>query len=352
MAILSRDKFDARVLKLVNVERAKVKLKPLTLVGELDTTADKYAKRMATGDFFSHQDPVNGTRPWDRAEKEGYNRWTRVAENIAAGYSSPEEVVKGWMRSPGHRANILNANYEHIGIGYHYMPNDRGSSNWNHYWVQVFGAGDPTPGRYQAESNRVRSVQKISNPSDIDQLLTGTAQADTLSGLAGNDTLRGGRGNDRLLGNEDNDVLVGGFNQDVLLGGSGSDRLSGGADNDFLKGGVVAASNAQDVDTLTGGLGADQFVLGESQGQLYDDAQDNSAGTQTYALIRDFKESEGDRILLHGDASDYVLGSSPTGVPSGKAIFLKTPGQDELVAIVRGETSGLNLNSVSFRYLS
>ena len=93
-------------------------------------------------------------------------------------------------------------------------------------------------------------------------------------------------------------------------------------------------------------------MVGERKGQLYDDAQDNTGGRDNYALIRDFRQTEGDRILLHGASSDYRLGSSPSGVPNGTAVFLKTPGQDELVAIVRGETSNLNLNSSAFRYLA
>jgi hypothetical protein len=62
-----------------------------------------------------------------------------VGENIAAGQTTPEQVVQGWINSPGHRANMLSNNYTEIGIGYEFLANDTGSVNYNHYWAQVFG---------------------------------------------------------------------------------------------------------------------------------------------------------------------------------------------------------------------
>ena len=59
-----------------------------------------------------------------------------VGENIAAGYSSPEAVVEGWMNSPGHRANILEAEFTHIGVGYEYLP----GTTYKYYWSQEFAA--------------------------------------------------------------------------------------------------------------------------------------------------------------------------------------------------------------------
>jgi uncharacterized protein YkwD len=47
--------------------------------------------------------------------------------------------VDGWMKSPGHRGNILSPNYEEIGIGYYYKPNDGGDAPFGHYWTQAFG---------------------------------------------------------------------------------------------------------------------------------------------------------------------------------------------------------------------
>jgi hypothetical protein len=57
--------------------------------------------------------------------------WTYVGENIAMGYTSPEDVMDGWMNSQGHRNNILNSRYKYIGVGYYY-------ANGYEYWVQLF----------------------------------------------------------------------------------------------------------------------------------------------------------------------------------------------------------------------
>ncbi|UBF24763.1 CAP domain-containing protein [Kovacikia minuta CCNUW1] len=68
-----------------------------------------------------------------------------TGENIAAGYSTPEQVVQGWINSPGHRANLLNPSYTELGIGYYYLANDTGSVNYKSYWTQDFGSGDRNP---------------------------------------------------------------------------------------------------------------------------------------------------------------------------------------------------------------
>jgi uncharacterized protein YkwD len=48
--------------------------------------------------------------------------------------------MTGWMNSPGHRANILNCNFVHIGVGYYNYPEDSGTTNYYRYWTQVFGS--------------------------------------------------------------------------------------------------------------------------------------------------------------------------------------------------------------------
>ena len=126
-----------QVLELTNAERAKAGLKPLTLNPQLAQAADGHSDSMAADDFFSHTG-ADGSSVGDRIQETGY-QYSRAGENIAAGQRTAEEVVQGWMNSPGHRANILNADYTEIGIGYEYLANDTGSVNYNHYWTQVFG---------------------------------------------------------------------------------------------------------------------------------------------------------------------------------------------------------------------
>lgn len=169
-----------------------------------------------------------------------------------------------------------------------------------------------------------------------------------VEGTAGNEHLVGDDRNQRIYGRKGNDWLVGNGGRDALYGGPGSDRLWGGKGRDIL---VGAWNGRGEKDVLTGGQNNDLFVLGTKDRALYDDRRANSLGLQDYALVADFRRSEGDVIQL-SDKFDYRLGRTPNGVDSGKAIFIDNPGgrADELIAVVRG-LKGLGLNSGAFTYV-
>lgn len=130
--------FAARVVDLVNRRRIDVGCPSLAVDARLTAAAQGHSEDMGINDFFSHTGS-DGSLPWDRMEAEGYN-WSRAAENIAAGYPTPEDVVAAWMRSTGHRDNILNCALVDTGVGYVYLADDGGSVNYRHYWTQLFGA--------------------------------------------------------------------------------------------------------------------------------------------------------------------------------------------------------------------
>lgn len=119
----------AAVLKLVNVERAKVGCAPVTADTSLDKLAQAFSEDMAIRDFFDHTDP-DGHTPWDRAKAAGVSNLG--GENIARGQADADAVMTAWMNSEGHRANILNCDYKTLGIGVHYAP----GGPW---WTQDFG---------------------------------------------------------------------------------------------------------------------------------------------------------------------------------------------------------------------
>lgn len=119
--------FEKEVLRLVNIERAEAKLAPLTLHVKLSEVARKKSQDMKDNNYFDHNSPVYGS-PFDMMKKFGIS-YTAAAENIAKGYATPAKVVNGWMNSDGHRKNILNSNYTHIGIGHVVSGN---------YWTQMF----------------------------------------------------------------------------------------------------------------------------------------------------------------------------------------------------------------------
>ncbi|MDU6263484.1 MAG: CAP domain-containing protein [Anaerocolumna aminovalerica] len=120
--------FASQVLKLVNAERVKGGLHELTMSSALTAPANKRAQEIKTQ--FSHTRP-NGTQ-WSTVLNE-YGISVRTAgENLAYGYNTPEAVVEGWMNSPGHRANIMNSNFNQIGIGVYK------DSNGTVYCTQLF----------------------------------------------------------------------------------------------------------------------------------------------------------------------------------------------------------------------
>jgi uncharacterized YkwD family protein/spore coat assembly protein SafA len=119
--------YETEVVRLVNIERAKNGLKPLTENWELSRVARYKSQDMHDRQYFDHTSPTYGT-PFNMMKNFGITYRT-AGENIAMGYRTPQAVVTGWMNSPGHRANILNANYTQIGVGYV----ADGS-----YWTQMF----------------------------------------------------------------------------------------------------------------------------------------------------------------------------------------------------------------------
>ena len=118
------------VLKLVNDERAKQNLKPLTLSAKLTDIATMKSKDMADKNYFDHTSPTYGS-PFQMLQDFGVT-YKAAGENIAAGQKSPEEVMNAWMNSSGHRANIMNANYTELGVGYYQ------GGQYGVYWTQLF----------------------------------------------------------------------------------------------------------------------------------------------------------------------------------------------------------------------
>ncbi|WP_052055671.1 polysaccharide deacetylase family protein [Myxosarcina sp. GI1] len=199
------------------------------------------------------------------------------------------------------------------------------------------------------------------------RVVMATSGSDRLEGEAGQDILAGHDGNDNLIGNGGNDVLNGGSGNDVIVGVDANAILPG----------------TNEIDTMSGGLGADRFVLGSRNKAFYNDGVSSNlgingligsswlsnlfltrnnnrfelryspnrpvTGLDDYALISDFSSAQGDVIQLGGNIFNYSLGAVPTGLPEGKAVFMNTNEGNELIAIVQGENN-LNLWSRSFQF--
>jgi uncharacterized YkwD family protein/spore coat assembly protein SafA len=119
-----------QVAKLVNQERAKNGLKPLTLNWQLSRVARYKSEDMRDKGYFSHTSPTYGS-PFDMM-KSFRITYSTAGENIAAGQTTAESVMTSWMNSPGHRQNILSPNYTEIGVGY------CTGGSYRYYWTQMF----------------------------------------------------------------------------------------------------------------------------------------------------------------------------------------------------------------------
>jgi len=219
------------------------------------------------------------------------------------------------------------------------------------------GTGNDT---LNGESGTDTLLGGLSNDTYV---VNSTTDIVTEGGNAGTDTVRSsvsyrlgsnlnnlaltGTGAINGTGNSLNNTLTGNAAANTLNGGGGNDTLSGGGGNDTLSGG---GSTVGEIDTLTGGAGGDRFILGNGTDVFYDDGNPTTAGRADYALITGFNTSE-DVIQLNGQQGNYRLGSSPTGLPAGTAIYRDKPGEepDELIGIVQG-SSNLSLDSDDFRF--
>ncbi|SDT18067.1 uncharacterized protein, YkwD family [Paenibacillaceae bacterium GAS479] len=117
--------FAQQVVSIVNQERAKQGLGALASDAALSKVAMDKAKDMYVNNYFSHTSPTYGS-PFDMMAANGI-KYNTAGENIAKGQRTPEEVMKAWMESPGHKANIMKSSYTSIGVAYH-----------NGVWVQMF----------------------------------------------------------------------------------------------------------------------------------------------------------------------------------------------------------------------
>jgi uncharacterized YkwD family protein/spore coat assembly protein SafA len=119
---------EQQVLTLVNQERAKAGIKPLSMDWELQRVARTKSQDMCQKGYFSHTSPTYGS-PFDMMKQFGISYRT-AGENIAKGQRSPQEVMNSWMNSSGHRANILKADFTHLGVGY-----EAGGNCWTQMFI-------------------------------------------------------------------------------------------------------------------------------------------------------------------------------------------------------------------------
>ncbi|KAL3665536.1 hypothetical protein V7S43_009571 [Phytophthora oleae] len=143
--------YASSMLASVNAQRASQGLPPLCLNTKLMAASKGHSVDMASKNYMSHTGSDGSTMAM-RVTATGY-KWTRVGENVAAGQVNVAAVMKSWMNSPGHRANIL-GDYTMLGTAYAYSS----GSTYGHYWTQNFGKGS-------TESCNFEDVEYVDTPT-------------------------------------------------------------------------------------------------------------------------------------------------------------------------------------------
>lgn len=120
------NQFEKQTHEIVNQERQKQGLAPLKCHANIVRESREWSKKQCARGSIGH-DGASG-----RIQATGLS-WSTWGENVAAGQSSPADVMRGWMNSPGHRANILKSAFTHLGVGYYNC-----GKGYKHYWTQLF----------------------------------------------------------------------------------------------------------------------------------------------------------------------------------------------------------------------
>lgn len=331
------------MLQLVNEARADQGLRPLVLEQNLNRSADAHSQWLLDNGRFTHDGP-NGSNAFDRMIAAGFDEgtsWT-WAENLGAEprrnagtyFDEVDTIFAGWLASPGHFANMMNANITVIGIGIveGVLPPQSGANVLGIMATQNFAAsngahdydirgtsGDDRLNGREGDDNIVllggndvvwsRGGHDYVEVGSGNDTVNAGAGNDTVEGHDGNDLLRGAAGNDDIFGDAGNDYLIGDAGVDVMMGGNGNDTLDGGDDNDVISGGGG-------FDLLQGGNGNDTMDGGPQADNLFASAGDDllTGGAGFDRLFGGL----GEDTLFAGDGPDALFGGAGNDVMFGE----------------------------------
>lgn len=127
---------EEEVARLTNDHRVSLGLPALVHAGEVRDVARAHARHMIVHDFFAHTNP-EGDGPGGRLTAAGA-AWRETGENLAGGYGSAGEAFAAWLASPGHRSNVEDPDWTHLGCGYAADPGDGGAVVYVRYYAQQF----------------------------------------------------------------------------------------------------------------------------------------------------------------------------------------------------------------------
>lgn len=368
------------MLDLVNQERTSRGLDRVVLETDLNQSAEDHSEWQLGVDRVSHTGR-GGSTATERIRAAGFeleSPW-KTGENLAMQslrgatglLDDVRNLHRGLMDSASHRANILDPEFDYIGIGI-----ERGvfqgqqvlviTQNFAETGAAVVLDGDGGVDRMQAGRGHDRLFgrggddhlygaggrdrlegdagdDRLYGQDDRDRLYGGSGRdrlnggdgADRLHGEGGGDRLAGGAGGDRMWGGSGDDTLKGGAQKDRLDGGSGDDVLNGGASHDRLSGGAghdrLIGSGGSDL--LRGGSGNDRLEGGSGHDELRgDDGRDRLEGGSGHDELHG---RDGDDRLSGGKGDDRIIGGDGDDTMGGGGgddvfVFSSRSGRDEV----------------------
>ena len=339
------------MLGLVNAERSANGLAPLTLELRLNDAAEDHSRWMLATGSFGH-DGAGGSRPTDRMRESGFDlsgSWG-TAENVALrtvggapGLADDVAALhEGLMASPGHRGNILNGDYDVVGIGietgsFTYsggitMHSVAVTQNFAYTGGRVTldapgRTPAPEPAAPAAPTPEPEAVQPSAAPTRGDDVLAGSRADDFIDAGAGSDRVAGGAGDDLLMGGDGRDTLIGGTGADTLVGGDGSDVYQGGAGADvfaFSRRAGGAPDVVADFNRGEDMIWLDADLIGVREGRL------DLSYTELGRSAR-----EGDTRLLYDPGSGQVrIDDDGAGGAAARLLFTFDDGDRPLVSDV------------------
>jgi len=156
------DEFERRVFELTNVERVNYGVPPLIWDSALAAVAREHSDDMGRNDFVGH-DGSDGSDVGDRLDRAGILYWL-WGENAAGGLGTPEEFVAGWMGSPGHRRNILNSTWTHLGVGINFTTGSRYRSHATQkFAVLIPQPSELTPDEFERRVFELANSERANN---------------------------------------------------------------------------------------------------------------------------------------------------------------------------------------------
>lgn len=159
------------LLQETNIRRTSSGYAALAMNEQLSRAAQEKANDMSSRDYWDHVSP-EGRQPWQFISAAGYN-YTYAGENLAYGFVSSADTVAGWMNSPSHKANILNAHYTDVGFGIAHAASYQGAGEQT-VIVAMYGAPQKVAANNIAASQPSSTQQSPTIPPSAIPVTTGT----------------------------------------------------------------------------------------------------------------------------------------------------------------------------------